>query len=146
VKVLVVGYGNPLRGDDGAGPWVADRLAALGLPGVETRTYHQLPLELAADLDGYDAAVFVDASVEGDDVTLLSEPELPSARSLSHHTAAGELAALSRRLGRGPGTVLLCTVRGEDFTYRPSLSPAALARAEEALRRIVERVGRNGHA
>ena len=31
---LVVGVGNPDRGDDGVGPVVAARVAALGLPGV----------------------------------------------------------------------------------------------------------------
>ena len=31
---LVIGVGNPDRGDDGVGPAVASRVAALGLPGV----------------------------------------------------------------------------------------------------------------
>ena len=33
--MLVLGVGNPTRGDDGAGPCVAEQVAALGLPGIE---------------------------------------------------------------------------------------------------------------
>ena len=32
--ILVIGYGNTLRGDDGVGPKVAEAVAALALPGV----------------------------------------------------------------------------------------------------------------
>ncbi len=31
-RLLIVGYGNPLMGDDGAGPTVASRLCAAGVP------------------------------------------------------------------------------------------------------------------
>ena len=38
VSALVVGIGNPFRGDDGVGPLVASRVARLGLPGVQVVT------------------------------------------------------------------------------------------------------------
>lgn len=34
VKIMVLGVGSPIRGDDGAGPEVASRLESLSLPGV----------------------------------------------------------------------------------------------------------------
>lgn len=33
-KMLVIGLGNPLRGDDGVGIWVAEHIAAANWPGV----------------------------------------------------------------------------------------------------------------
>src|SRR5947208_15429626 len=61
VSILVVGYGNELRGDDAAGPRIAREVAAWGLPQVRTLAAHQLTPELAAELAHADAAIFVDA-------------------------------------------------------------------------------------
>lgn len=60
---LVLGYGNPLCGDDGAGPRLAERVAAWGLPGVTALALPQLVPELAIRLAECDAVVFADASV-----------------------------------------------------------------------------------
>ena len=61
---LVIGYGNDLRSDDGAGRVVADRLDALALPDVTVRSVIQLTPELALEIAKFDTVVFVDASVE----------------------------------------------------------------------------------
>ena len=55
-EILIVGYGNDLRSDDGAGRVVASRVEAMDLPGVVVRSQSQLTPELAllvtrADLD-----------------------------------------------------------------------------------------------
>jgi len=62
---LVIGYGNPLLGDDGAGPRVVEALEALALPDLETRVLHQLTPELALEMAGLDTVVFVDAVLSG---------------------------------------------------------------------------------
>ena len=46
-EVLVIGYGNTLRQDDGVGPYVAERFEELGLPGVRTLVEAQLSPEHA---------------------------------------------------------------------------------------------------
>ena len=61
--VLVVGYGNELRGDDAAGPRVAAAVAALGLQNVRVRILHQLTPELSEEISRARAVVFADASV-----------------------------------------------------------------------------------
>ena len=61
--VLVVGYGNPLRGDDGVGWRVAERLAAdQRLDGAAVLQRHQLTPELALDISAVSLVVFIDAS------------------------------------------------------------------------------------
>ena len=62
--LLVIGYGNTLRGDDGVGPRVAEAVAAMALPGVRTLGCHQLAPEHAEAISRADRVVFVDAAVD----------------------------------------------------------------------------------
>jgi hydrogenase maturation protease len=61
--VLVIGYGNPLRTDDGLGWHAAERLASdPRLAGVTVVRCHQLTPELALDVSQATLVVLVDAS------------------------------------------------------------------------------------
>jgi Ni,Fe-hydrogenase maturation factor len=60
-SALVIGYGNDLRGDDAAGPRVAELIGARELPGVRAIASRQLTPDLAEQLARADLAVFVDA-------------------------------------------------------------------------------------
>nr|MDQ2730551.1 hydrogenase maturation protease [Armatimonadota bacterium] len=63
---LVIGYGNPLRRDDGLGPMAAQRLAALADPlRVQVLTPYQLSPELAEPISQARFVLFIDASEEG---------------------------------------------------------------------------------
>jgi hydrogenase maturation protease len=59
--ILVIGYGNELRRDDGLGPHVAAMIAAANYPTVRVVTCCQLLPELAADLAAASIVIFVDA-------------------------------------------------------------------------------------
>ena len=68
--MLVVGYGNTLRGDDGVGQHVAEELwgqrhCAPELAGADVTWAHQLTPEMAVDLSRPRFAVFVDAASDG---------------------------------------------------------------------------------
>ena len=67
-SILVYGYGNPGRQDDGAGVMLAEKLdswiLSRKLTGVHTDTNYQLNLEDAATLSHYDLVIFADASRE----------------------------------------------------------------------------------
>ena len=65
--VLVIGYGNPLRGDDGVGCVVAEEVAKrMCDPGsrVQVVACHQLNPEMAEAVADTHAVIFVDASVK----------------------------------------------------------------------------------
>ena len=62
MKTLVIGYGNMLRCDDGAGPQAADRIAAT-YPHIDCLSLTELTPELAETVSHYDRVLFVDASV-----------------------------------------------------------------------------------
>lgn len=64
-KVLVIGYGNPGRLDDGLGPALADVLERKAIPGVTVDADYQLTVEDAANAAEHDIVIFADASVNG---------------------------------------------------------------------------------
>ena len=53
-RILVYGYGNPGREDDGAGPYLAGLFEEAGLLGVDTDADYQLQIEDAVAISEYD--------------------------------------------------------------------------------------------
>jgi hydrogenase maturation protease len=144
--LLLIGVGNPLRGDDGAGPLLAERLASL-LPQagftVRTLLVHQLVPELALEIaqDGVDALIFIDASaMQDDNAPMLTRVLEGTAPANATHTLTPDtvLTYAARLYDRRPPAWLL-TIPGCDFGFGDKLSPA-VARLMESPAPIVERL------
>ena len=134
-RLLVIGYGNELRGDDAAGPRAARAVAAWQLPGVEGVAAHQLTPELAERIGEAERVVFVDA---GQDDVVLTRPIGPgqAARVPGHTGEPRELLALAEALyGRCPEAWLV-TVPAPELGFGEGLSAAAADSLAEALRQI----------
>jgi hydrogenase maturation protease len=110
--VLVVGYGNSLRSDDGVG-WHAARLLAGDprLAGARVLARHQLLPELAVDVSRASLVVLVDAAAGGDPGSILVRlvrPCRPAPGAFTHHLDPGSLAGLAESLyGTAPQVVLV---------------------------------------
>ena len=65
--LLLLGYGNPGRLDDGLGPALAASVEALALPGVTVQSDYQLGLEDAQPASRHDVVIFADAAASGED-------------------------------------------------------------------------------
>ncbi|NDJ87250.1 MAG: hydrogenase maturation protease [Chloroflexi bacterium] len=127
-RVLVIGYGNVLRTDDGIGPavaaCVAQRCAAAD---VEVLSLHQLLPELAEPISQARQVVFIDASIDGVPGTiacwrLLPGPETEAAGPLVHHLDPQRLLELAQLLyGHAPAAALVSVV-GQDFSLGEGLS------------------------
>jgi hydrogenase maturation protease len=131
---LILGYGNDLRGDDGAGPCVAEAVRAWCLPGVMALALHQLAPELAVALAAARRAVFVDASV-GPETAVLLTPIAPLAdpAGIGHTSDPRRLLALTQTLfGRCPEAWHL-RVPALRFDFGEALSPLAARGVREAL-------------
>jgi hydrogenase maturation protease len=115
-RVLVLGYGNPAREDDGIGPCVADGIAALEIEGVEVDTGYQLAVEDAEAVSRHDAVVLVDAAVEGPEPFSFQRVEPAGGHEFSTHALSAEgVVSLSRELFGSTSPVWLLGVRGYSF-------------------------------
>lgn len=133
-RVVVLGWGNESRGDDGLGPALLRRIEAVGLSHVTAIEDFQLQLEHAMDLDGADLALFVDASVAAPDPFAFGETGPHQGLTHTSHAMAPEavLDVFSRVLGRTPPPAFVLAVRGEAFELGTGLGPTAEARLEAA--------------
>lgn len=136
---LVIGIGNPSRGDDALGPLLVERIEAMDLPGVECLTDFQLQVEHALDLVGREQVVFVDATAAGEARCTLA-PVAP-ARDASATTHALSPAAVLDAYVRVTGLPLPAThvlaIRGYAFELGDGLSAGAAANLEAAGRLLV---------
>jgi hydrogenase maturation protease len=129
--VLIIGYGNPLRGDDGFGYRAAERI-----PGAIA--VHQLTPELMDPISRADHVIFLDASAEGVPGEVRRRELMPAegGRPFTHHaTPEGLLAGALQLYGRCPQATLI-TVSGGSFDLSESLSPEVQSALEEVLRAV----------
>jgi len=155
-NTLILGYGNPDRGDDGAA-WAA--LSALachfGHPidseQIETGFIPindslqlwlnlQLMPELAEDLSKFDRAVFVDAHTEDyqEDVRVVEVlPHYQNSPFTHHLTPASCLSICKELYGNCPRSILV-SMRGYEFGFSRQLSPKTSANVEKAVQLILD--------
>lgn len=138
-RLLVVGYGSVLRGDDAVGPRVAEAVEALQLPGIRTLSPALLTPEIAADVAEAEAVVFVDATVSVDlEVKVAAVTPTASLQLLGHAAEPGRLLALAKAVfGHAPKAWLL-TIPVENFELGAELSALAQKGREEAVRKVSE--------
>ena len=126
MKSLVIGYGNDLRSDDGAGRVVADRIDALELPGVTVRSQSQLTPELALEIAGKDTVIFVDASVEVVKTTVTPvESRYVATSSTTHFADPGTLLGMTATVGTIPRKAFLISIPVADLSLGMELSPVS---------------------
>ena len=124
---LVVGVGNPWRGDDAAGLELARRIAGTG---VEVRTVEGDASGLLEAWAGHEHVALVDAAAPAASPGALHtfradhEP-LPAAglRSSTHAFGVADAIELARALGRLPARVDVYAVEGAEFAVGAGLSP-----------------------
>jgi hydrogenase maturation protease len=138
--VLVIGYGNTLRRDDGVGVRVAELLAADSrLSGVEVQPRHQLTPEMVLDIGACSLVIFIDADLRGLPGSIEVHPVDPAVAprsdadaraqpgASSHHVGGGELVALAGELtGNTPAAVQVGIGIG-DTEFGEALTPAVEA-------------------
>jgi hydrogenase maturation protease len=125
---LVIGYGNPLRGDDGVGWNVVEELTARErIPHADLITSLQLVPELAERISRTSTVCFVDAAGEGIPGAWQCESLTASAQAaspLGHHATPQELLSLTRSLYASAPEAFLFTICGGAFECGEGLSLA----------------------
>ncbi len=150
-RVVVIGVGNEMRRDDGAGIAVVERARPLLPPGVEVRTLGGEATSLLDAWAGADLAVVVDAvrwdRSPGSGVTRIEVTSAPDAVSgfeagtSSHGLGVSEAVALGRALDRLPLRLVLLLISLEEEGHGEGLSPAVDRHVDDAVALLVVEVG-----
>jgi len=143
-RVLILGLGNPLRGDDGIGRRVVESLWQRGLPeGVEALAGGTLGLDLLNLLEGPQCAILVDAADMGlepgqfarftpDEAQLIGAAD----RVSLHQVGLAEVLTLARALERPLPQIVVFGVQPQSMEWGEGLN----IEVEAALPLLVEAV------
>ncbi|HHW87679.1 MAG TPA: hydrogenase maturation protease [Chloroflexi bacterium] len=128
--ILIVGIGNTLRRDDGAGWFFAEALAAAleaADCSVHLELHHQLTPELAVAAAELQPGVilFVDASVAVDEVVVTLLGEMMPDMTVGHSLTPATLLTLMRRLYAVDAVAWLVQAPARDFGHGEGLSEVA---------------------
>lgn len=138
---LIIGLGNPDRGDDALGPMCIDHLSTHALPGVALLSDFQLQVEFALDLAERQWVIFVDAAASGAaPFTYTPVTPDPGLTHTSHALTPAQLLATCTRIGvPPPRSVWLLAIRG--YAFELGTTPGAEAmRNLEAAQRFLTRL------
>jgi hydrogenase maturation protease len=137
--LLIIGYGNRLRNDDGVGLRAAELLRERSAsPAVEILAVPQLTPELVEPVSRAERVIFIDAAVEGPPGEIRQRTLLasPAGAAFTHRmTPEALLAGAAALYGASPSGVLY-SISGESFAYGESLTPAV----ERAVIELVEKL------
>lgn len=152
-SILVIGLGNPFRGDDAAGLLVAETIQTLHFPGVRVVAGVSDGASLVVLWKEVASCYVVDCTVSGApvgtirryDVPKDSIPERLFSSFSTHAFSVTQAVALARQLGRLPERLVVFGIEGYCFeTGRPP-SPEVTQGVEAVVQQIsadVSRVGR----
>ena len=134
--LLIIGIGNTLRGDDGAGPAAAE---ALRKHGLDALAVHQLTPELAERIAAARVVFFLDADARlpAGEVSVV---RLAEGRSAIEHVAtpAAILRLAHEVYGAAPESWLV-TMGGESFEIGERLSDAGQRAVAKAVAEVLGR-------
>ncbi len=137
-KILIYGYGNPGRQDDGLGNAFVEKLQAWAkeqkLDSIEFDSNYQLNIEDAEAVSDKDLVVFADASTEDIEDYLLTPVNASTKVAFTTHAASpGYIVDLCKQLyDRIPATYLM-HIKGYDWAFKEGLSEKAVQNLNKAL-------------
>jgi hydrogenase maturation protease len=137
-RTLIIGYGNPLRGDDGVGWWIASRLLEIvGDEFANVLAVHQLTPELAEPIGEAKLLIFVDAAHNGEPGSWKCEPVTPDAipsNALAHYFTPAGLLAYTEAIYKAKPEALVLSIAAAAFDCGEQLTP----RVEAVVPQVVQ--------
>lgn len=129
MRPIVIGLGNPGRGDDAAGRLAARALAPLLADVAEVVEARGETTEILTLLEGRDDVVLIDACVSGARAGTTYEldmqtdaPPRKGGEMSSHGLGLAEAIALARALGALPARCMIYAIEGARFEHGAPLS------------------------
>ncbi len=148
-SVLILGLGNPLRGDDGVGSRAVEELTRHGLPeGVTALDGGSAGLDLLRILEGWDRVVVVDAADVGrepGEFVRFTPDQVRLAAAVDHfslhHAGLSEVLALARALDQPLPPIVIFAVQPAGIGWGEGLSLAVEATLPALVEAILREVG-----
>lgn len=142
---LVIGAGNPLRGDDGAGPAVACAVAARAASAARILLASGEGAALMKAWEGAERVILIDAARSGAGPGTIHcfeahrEPVPAQFLSCSTHAfSVAEAIEMARALGLLPARLTVYGIEGANFEFGEGLTPEVARAAREVEARILE--------
>lgn len=138
MKVLLYGYGNPGRQDDGLGNAFVNRMQKWvkkeKIQEVYFDSNYQLNIEDAHEIADKDVVIFVDASIEEiDEFCITTVDEKRDVTFTTHAASPGYVYGLCKEMfGKAPVTYLF-HIKGYEWEFKEELTDKALKNMEKAL-------------
>ena len=140
---LIIGIGNPSRGDDALGALCIEQLQLLDLPDTDLLTDFQLQIEYVLDLQGRREVIFVDATVSGEEAfSYIPVAPAEDNSTTSHALSPSALLHAYGKFGAAPlPDTHILAIRGYSFELGHALSPQAAGNLQQALQFIQRYIG-----
>ncbi len=139
---VIVGIGNPYRGDDAAGWAVIDGLAKTG-SAIELMKMGGDIAELIDLFARYKSVYLIDACRSGGTWQRidLHQQRVPEENPVSTHGfTLSQAIALAKNLNQLPDKLVLYAISGENYTISEALSPAVASSVESVIKAILKEV------
>jgi hydrogenase maturation protease len=143
-KILVLGYGNPGRQDDGLGPAAASALSRMGWRNVTTVDDYQLNIEDALEVASHDIVWFVDATRTGH-APFSVEDVVPSPTTefTSHLLRPAALLAIAQIYCHHAPSAFLLAIRGYEFECVETLTQGGRENLRAALAMLTTTIAKS---
>jgi hydrogenase maturation protease len=139
-RTLIIGYGNPLRGDDGVGWRVANLLAELlNDESAKIVAVHQLTPELAEPIGEAKLVIFIDAACDGEPGSWKCErlaPDTIPSNALAHYFSPAGLLAYAEAIYQAKPKALVLSIAAAAFDCGEQLTPRVEAVLPEVMQYI----------
>jgi hydrogenase maturation protease len=140
-RTLILGYGNPLRGDDALGPQVAEQLSERFSkePGIQVQIVQQLTLDLAEPLSNFGLVILIDArraEPVGEPFIQEIQPSQEIPQPFSHYLNPQELLGICQVLYSSQPKMILVGINVANFKFGDPISPVVLNRIPELIEKI----------
>lgn len=142
-STLVLGIGNILRKDDGAGIHVIELLQKEQLPpGVDVLDGGTAGIDLLTYMEGIDRLIIVDALLADGapgDIRILSDDAIKERDLIisGHYGRLSDILGLAAELGTRPDTTIIGIIPRDCESYEMGLSPEVAAGVEKAAEMIL---------
>lgn len=149
-KILVIGYGNSLAGDDAVGFYAVQKLVGSELPDYVTVKYiHQFMPEHAEEIAECDLLICIDAEVSGSYGELkckrLSADNLHDTGTAAHDYTLESILLLAKQLFVRIPEVYLITLSGKSFLTSDRLTPEVEKRLPDVIDNVFSIINRKKH-